>query len=75
MSQQQIVNFKLFKFLLTQLKNFGLNPADWKIDRKSQPGTNQIFLVHKKDGEFRFRGELAVNSESVNWLNLSLLSL
>jgi len=75
MSQQQVVHFKLLKFLLVQLKNFGLNPTDWKIDRSSQLGENQIFLVNKDDQQFQFVGNLGLKNGILAWQNLSLISL
>lgn len=75
MSQQQVVHFRLLKFLLTQLKNFGLNPTDWKIDRSSHIGQNQIYLVHRDDQQFKFVGHLGVKNGILAWQNLSLISL
>ena len=75
MSQQQVVHFKLLKFLLIQLKNFGLNPTEWRIDRKSQLGENQIFLVNKDDQHFKFVGNLGLKNGILAWQNLSLVSL
>ena len=75
MSQQQVVHFKLLKLLLVQLKNFGLNPTDWKIDRSSQLNENQIFLVNKDDQQFKFVGNLGLKNGILAWQNLSLISL
>ncbi len=75
MSQQQAVHFRLFKYLLVQLKNFGLNPTEWKIDRTSQLGENEIYLVHKEDQQFKFVGNLGLKNGILAWQNISLLSL
>jgi hypothetical protein len=75
MSQQQIVHFKLLKLLLCQLRNFGLNPTEWKIDRTSQIGTNQIFLVNRDDQQFQFLGNLGVKNGLLAWRDLTLISL
>ncbi len=75
MSQQQVVHFRLLKFLMIQLKNFGLNPTEWKIDRASSLGENEIFLVHKDDKQFQFVGNLGLRNGILAWSNLTLLSL
>jgi hypothetical protein len=75
MSQQQIVHFKLIKLLLIQLKSYGLNPTDWRIDRASKIGTNEIVLVNRSDRQFQFVGNLGIKNGLLGWSNLSLVSL
>lgn len=75
MSQQQVAHFRLIKFLLTQLKGFGLNPSEWTIDRTSQVNQNTIFLVNKADQQFKFAGSLSLKNGLPAWQNLTLLSL
>ena len=75
LSKEQAVHFRLFKVLLNQLRNFGLNPTDWKIDRRSQIGENQIYLVNRADQQFKFVGNLGVANGLLAWQNLTLMSL
>lgn len=55
MSEVQIQNFRLFKRLLLQLKNYGLNPSDWRIERATWKQDGLFDIRHRKDRDFRFQ--------------------
>jgi hypothetical protein len=57
MSQEQILNFKFIKALLKELKAFGLNPNDWRLERSSKTPNGSFGIQHRKDADFRLIGQ------------------
>lgn len=56
--------------LHNNLKNFGLNPKDWRI----QEIQNQHYAVTDvQDGQFYFLGEVDTTKESPTWNRLELI--
>lgn len=64
MSGQQIKNFRLFKMLLRELKSFGLNPNDWRIERTTWDPEGCFQITHRKDHQFCFRADWALSNET-----------
>jgi hypothetical protein len=75
MSNQQRTNFRRLKQLFRQLAGYGLNPYDWKVARE-QSNTDGVYLYHREDRDFRFRGRIARTSTGEMQLrHLRLISL
>jgi hypothetical protein len=75
MSRQQLNNFRRLKNLFRQLAGYGLNPNDWKIARE-QSNAEGVYLYHRSDRQFRFRGQIARSSSGDLRLHyLKLISL
>jgi hypothetical protein len=75
MSQTQILNFRLLKALMMQLRHYGLNPTDWRVCRSESRSLKELSLVHRNDQDFIFRGEVIQTSTSLQWDTLALVSL
>ncbi len=80
MSIIQFENFKRLKNLFRQLRSYGLNPRDWKLDRTfwkpSELSDEQLHMYHRLDRDFRFRAHVATNTAGQILLqDLNLISL
>ena len=53
MSAMQIQNFRLIKQILFQLRAFGLNPYDWRIERTGLGLNSGLKIRHRTDEEFK----------------------
>jgi len=75
MSKQQHKNFRMLKAFLKQLRGFGLNPYDWKIERSPEM-LDAIHMYHRNDKDFRFNGKLSRTANGELYLrHLALASL
>lgn len=76
MSIEQSNNFRKLRFLLAQLKTFGLNPYEWTISRRDiYDGV--LVMNHKYDREFSLLGHLTADQKTGNlcWTSLAVRSL
>lgn len=69
MSYTQVINFRRFKYLLMQLTAYGLNPNEWRFERK-QTSEDVVFLSHRHDPEFQFMGKVEMTSNTLKQLFL-----
>jgi hypothetical protein len=53
------INFQTAQSLFRQLKSYGLNPYDWKIERTSTAQVDSIRMQHRADEQFRFHGRVS----------------
>ena len=75
MSQTQKLNFRLFKSLMLQLRQYGLNPRDWRVCRVTSNALGELALVHRHDQDFMFKGSVRQSGQTLQWENLFLASL
>jgi hypothetical protein len=80
MSTIQFQNFLAFRKLLAQLRAYGLNPYDWKIERtwNDAKEIDQLHfnLRHKADQEFRLSARSIRSSQGrLKLKSLALVSL
>jgi len=66
MSKEQMIE------LHADLKNFGLNPAEWSL---KQMRSLQIKIEHRLDSSFAFLGVATKKNKRLKWENLKLISL
>lgn len=52
-SSFKVQNIRLLKSLLNELKKFGLNPRDWRIERESFNWEGEFGFRNKRDQDFR----------------------
>lgn len=58
--------------LKSDLKHFGLNPADWSL----QPFRKQHFIIqNKSDKKFTLHGQLEYSQKKLRWKSLEVISL
>lgn len=75
MSKSEMKNFLLLKNLIRSLRQFGLNPYDWKLERSSL-GSDSIQVYHRQDTDFRLRGRIARSAQGeLHVRGLRLISL
>lgn len=60
--------------LKTHLKDFGLNPEDWKLQLLKGP-QSEALIRHKKSRSFCFKGEIKKSDGPWSWQGLRLISL
>ncbi len=60
------------KVLESDLKNFGLNPKDWKVVREP---ANSYRVQSVEDYSFVFRGQVRRNGSKLAWRKLELASI
>jgi hypothetical protein len=58
--------------LSEQLKNFGLNPIDWKWSLTKK---RKLVLVHRNDAEFRLLAQVKLESQKLILQEIYLLSV
>lgn len=67
MSATQWSHFILIRQVLRQLRAFGLNPRDWKIERNSiatpNASANLFDLHHRRDRDFKMRAVMAPSTK------------
>jgi len=52
-------NFRTIKAFFKQLERYGLNPRDWKIERRSLDARlEKVEMRHRLDEEFRLLGRV-----------------
>jgi hypothetical protein len=74
MSYSQFQNFKHLRSLLTQLRDFGLNPIEWRMVPETQ-GKDVIYLQNRSDEDFCLVGALGDVAATPRISSLSVLSL
>jgi hypothetical protein len=67
---EQLSLTSTFEKLADQLRDFGLDPVDWKL---SHANGHFVQVTHKQDQEFRFVGVIDPSREC--WIRLELASL
>ena len=58
--------------LQDQLKNFGLNPTEWTLEKVQ---ALQFMIVNKSDENFALRGRLEYRDKAAFWKSLEVVSL
>lgn len=81
MSEKQAANFKILKRIFKELREFGLNPHEWRFERvfNEKHGKTVIRLHHKEDRNFRLsgtiRGRINPDQEGAWMQDLRIVSL
>ena len=65
-------NNKNFFELKSQLKEFGLNPTEWKLNRN---GKKEFLIISNLDSDFIFKGTTQKKLKKMEWRGLQLVSL
>jgi hypothetical protein len=63
------MNFRRLKCLILQLKSYGLNPNDWRIDRDSL-GPHVFGVHHRNDQDFKLVGFLDLSGHDHSEIKL-----
>ena len=58
--------------LQDQLKNFGLNPSEWSLEKIQ---ALHFMIVNKSDENFALRGRLEYRDKTAFWKSLEVVSL
>lgn len=77
MSEKQAANFKILKRLFQELREFGLNPREWRFERvlNEKHGNTVIRLHHKEDRNFRISGTINPDLEGAWMKDLRIVSI
>lgn len=59
-------------FLQSQLLNFGLNPAEWTLNRLHSVG---YLIEHRYDTNFKFIGKYEFKARRPRWKTVELFSI
>lgn len=63
-----------YQMIRSRLKEYGLNPIDWRL-RPSPSSTNRFLFLSKHDPEFVLEGEILRGSEPLRLASLRLLQI